>query len=435
MTAVLICILALAALLVAWLMPGFSPRVPGLRLEELLLALVLGGATLVAERYTIHVYYHTKVTLTTVPLFVMAVLLPPPLTALVAGLTALIEAVRGRKQTGSLPSDIATYSGRWVIIGLVGGMIAHLPARGDAWEAAVLFVAAAAMWAIDMVTSGLELAPMSGEAPSLAIRASIREVGAIEAVQYLLGILGAVVVSYKPWTLALLPLPTIACYIAFKNVKELQHGTRFLLESMADAVDLRDPYTGGHSRRVTAFCGQILDELGLHGPDVDLIIAAARVHDIGKIGIPDYILNKPDKLTAEEWAIMETHPVRGAELLARYPDFARGRAIVRGHHERWDGTGYPDRLAGPDIPFGARLLAVADAFDAMTSDRPYREGMSVSRAAEILYGGRGREWDADIVEAFLRTITDQLPRTQIDEWDRSARREPLPARPSAARPA
>jgi HD-GYP domain-containing protein (c-di-GMP phosphodiesterase class II) len=177
---------------------------------------------------------------------------------------------------------------------------------------------------------------------------------------------------------------------------------------MADAVDLRDPYTGGHSRRVAEYCAGILRKLELAGPEVDLIIAAARVHDIGKIGVPDEILNKPGRFTDEERAIMETHPDRGADLLARYPDFARGVDIVRHHHESWDGAGYPSKLAGYAIPFGARVIAVADSYDAMTSDRPYRRGMTPTRAVQILREGCGGQWDATIVEAFLRSIADQL---------------------------
>ena len=105
---------------------------------------------------------------------------------------------------------------------------------------------------------------------------------------------------------------------------------------------------------------------------------------------------------------MKTHPQRGAELLARYPDFARGVEIVRHHHERWDGKGYPAGLAGFEIPFGARVIAVADSFDAMTSDRPYRRGMPPETAAQILRDGRGQQWDAQLVDAFLESIADEL---------------------------
>ncbi len=216
-----------------------------------------------------------------------------------------------------------------------------------------------------------------------------------EGIQYLLGILGALAAEQHTWAVVLLIIPCAIVYMAFKRSKELQNSTRSILESMADAVDLRDPYTGGHSRRVADYCAGIFRQLGLVGPEVELIIAAARVHDIGKIGVPDHILNKPDKLTAEERAIMETHPDRGADLLLRYPDFLRGVEIVRHHHESWNGTGYPSKLAGYAIPFGARVIAVADSYDAMTSDRPYRRGMTSERAVQILREGRGEQWDCN----------------------------------------
>jgi HD-GYP domain-containing protein (c-di-GMP phosphodiesterase class II) len=210
------------------------------------------------------------------------------------------------------------------------------------------------------------------------------------------------------WALALLVLPILFVHSAYKNTKEMHSSTRSLLESIADTVDLRDPYTGGHSRRVTELCQGILQALPLTGPEAGLILAAARVHDIGKIAIPDGILNKPGRLEPDERAIMESHSMRGAEFLARYPDFTRGVDIVRHHHENWNGTGYPDGLAGTDIPLGSRVIAVADSFDAMTTDRPYRKGMSIHQAVQILCEGRGKQWDATVVDAFLISIAPQM---------------------------
>ena len=202
-------------------------------------------------------------------------------------------------------------------------------------------------------------------------------------------------------------------YLAFRSATEMHASTRFILESMADTVDLRDPYTGGHSRRVAEQVAAVLRTVQVIGPEVDLILSAARIHDIGKIGVPDYILNKTGRLTADERAVMETHADRGAELLMRYPDFARGAAIVRHHHEHWDGNGYPHHLKGTAIPFGARVIAVVDAYDAMTTERPYRKAMSVDRAVAILRQGRGSQWDPQIVDAFLRTIGEQLERPPV----------------------
>jgi HD-GYP domain-containing protein (c-di-GMP phosphodiesterase class II) len=213
----------------------------------------------------------------------------------------------------------------------------------------------------------------------------------------------------QAWSLVLWVLPLCIVHQSFKHAKEMHDGTSKLLESMADAVDLRDPYTGGHSRRVTEYSLCILREMNMTGPEVDLIRSAARVHDIGKIGIPDHILNKPGRLTDEEKTIMDSHPGRGADLLARYRDFVRGMDIVRHHHERWDGEGYSDRLKGLDIPFGARVVAVADSFDAMTSDRPYRPGMPIDKAAYILRDGRGQQWEPAIIDAFLHYLEQEYP--------------------------
>ena len=146
----------------------------------------------------------------------------------------------------------------------------------------------------------------------------------------------------------------------------------------------------------------------MHGPEKDLIVLAARIHDIGKIGVPDSVLHKSGSLTVEERRLMEMHPEYGANLLVRYPDFSRGVEIVLHHHECWDGTGYPHRLSGPEIPFGARVIAVADSFDAMTSDRPYRRAMRPDTAAAILREGRGSQWDPAVVDAFLRSAASDL---------------------------
>jgi putative nucleotidyltransferase with HDIG domain len=209
---------------------------------------------------------------------------------------------------------------------------------------------------------------------------------------------------------ALLFLPTALVYLAFRSSKEMREGTRQVLESMADYVDLRDPYTGGHSRRVMELTAGILSEMPKDGPEAQLIIAAARVHDIGKIAVPDDVLRKAGKLSSEERLIMRSHAERGAELLMRYPDFARVVDIVRHHHERWDEDGYPHRLKGKEIPLGARIIAVADSFDAITSDRPYRRALSRDKAASILIQGRAKQWDPTIVDAFLRSIAHQLHR-------------------------
>jgi HD-GYP domain-containing protein (c-di-GMP phosphodiesterase class II) len=160
-----------------------------------------------------------------------------------------------------------------------------------------------------------------------------------------------------------------------------------------------------HSDRVTDLCVSTLDALGIKGPDAGSVVAAARAHDIGKIGIPAEILMKPAPLTDEEWTLIETHPQRGANALMTCPQLKNIADLVRCHHERWDGDGYPGGLHGEEIPFGARLIAVCDSFDAMVTDRPYRRALSVQLATDILRQGQGSQWDPIIVDVFLRAVS------------------------------
>jgi HD-GYP domain-containing protein (c-di-GMP phosphodiesterase class II) len=146
----------------------------------------------------------------------------------------------------------------------------------------------------------------------------------------------------------------------------------------------------------------LAEELGLPGEQRQLLRAAAALHDIGKIGIDDLILRKPGRLSEAEFSQMKTHVTRGSEIIQMIPGLAWALPVVRGHHERWDGSGYPDRLKGEDIPLTARVVAVADAFDAMTSDRPYRRGMPANAAFAELVAGSGKQFDPKCVEAFVR---------------------------------
>jgi HD-GYP domain-containing protein (c-di-GMP phosphodiesterase class II) len=171
--------------------------------------------------------------------------------------------------------------------------------------------------------------------------------------------------------------------------------------ALAQAVEMRDSYTGDHTHRVTSYSLILAEELGLPADQRKLLRAAAALHDIGKIGVDDEILRKPGKLSEVEFTQMKRHVTRGSEIIQMIPGLAWALPVVRGHHERWDGTGYPDRLKGEQIPLTARVVAVADAFDAMTSDRPYRRGMASSIAFAELQAGAGKQFDPRCVEAFL----------------------------------
>lgn len=394
------------------------------------LAIILTAAIILAQLYPIHVSRGFKISMVTVPLYLLTVLTPPPLAATGAAIALLIGEIAQYSVKGQYPSDIATAVGRWTILVLIAGRVAHmamppvhpvtilgmvaLPLAAPLTRLPLL-LAAGILFCGDMLTVALEIGPVVGEAPHRVVRMVLREGSMPEAVQYLAGLLGALAAMDDAWAIVLLAVPALLMRRLLKYTMEMHDQTRTLLESMADAVDLRDPYTGGHSRRVTAYSEAILRALEISGPEVSLIMAAARVHDIGKIAIPDSILNKPDRLTDEERAVMESHPQRGADFLARYADFRRGISIVLSHHERIDGKGYPQGLHGEDIPFGARVIAVADGFDAMTSDRPYRKGMPHQKAASILTDGRGTQWDSAIVDAFVTQVVPTLQRPEEPE--------------------
>jgi putative nucleotidyltransferase with HDIG domain len=193
---------------------------------------------------------------------------------------------------------------------------------------------------------------------------------------------------------------------------------------LAQAVELRDDYTGNHTQRVTRYATMLGEKLELADDQLELIKIGGPLHDIGKIGIDDAILRKPGRLTPAEYEVMKTHTTKGAEILASVPEMGPIIPIVRSHHERWDGAGYPDGLAGDDIPLLARIVAVADAFDAMTSNRPYHEnkkGRPPAWAFAEVERQLGKQFDPAVGGAFLalreeivRAMAELLPGVDLE---------------------
>lgn len=176
-----------------------------------------------------------------------------------------------------------------------------------------------------------------------------------------------------------------------------------MVTSLAGAIDAKDTYTKGHSTSVSRYSEALARALNLPEAEVERISLGALLHDVGKIGIPENVLKKPTNLSEEEWEIMKQHPVIGAEKVLMPNEALRDLIpIVKYHHERWDGTGYPEQLKGEDIPFSARIVSVADAYHALISDRPYRKGLGVERACEILKMGAGIQWDRNLVRQFIQ---------------------------------
>jgi putative two-component system response regulator len=188
-----------------------------------------------------------------------------------------------------------------------------------------------------------------------------------------------------------------------RRTRELERAQLEVLERLAAAGEFRDDDTGRHTQRVGEMAVRLGSALGLEEDTLDMLRWTAPLHDVGKIGIPDRILLKHGALTAEEWAVMRSHTTIGAAILAGggSPMIRMAERIARSHHERWDGDGYPDGLAGDAIPLEARVVAIADMFDAVTHRRPYREALPMDRVVAMLHEQRGQHFDPDVLDAFL----------------------------------
>ncbi len=190
-------------------------------------------------------------------------------------------------------------------------------------------------------------------------------------------------------------------------VTQLQTTYVSTLRSLISIIEAKDAYTRGHTERVAAYAIALANRMGVSEEDLRHIMFGALMHDIGKMGVLDEIVKKPGALTEEEWELMRAHPVVGARIVEKMEFLTGTVAIVRHHHEKWNGGGYPDGLRGRDIPFGARILTVADSFDAMTTDRPYRKALSLEEALNRLKEASGEQFDPELVEVFTRYIRDR----------------------------
>ena len=388
-----------------------SVQWPDIPSQEYLLAFLFTIFMIFADRYPIHLLRGTKLALINLPIFLSTALLSVPLAIISTGIGLLTANFLGRAERGLLLRDIVSTVGQWMLTVYVGYQIVHLDRLGlqtHLTRLELLLLCAFSFLLIDFVVFSISQASIYGEPFIAILKAVVREGFSLEVIQYLIAIPGILAADEDLWSLVLLIVPISITYSAFKNIKETRFETVQILNDMADTVDLRDTYTGGHSKQVADLVHQTLIQLKISGPEATLIEIAARLHDIGKIGIPDRILLKPGKLLPEEMAIMRTHSQKGAELISKYKDFSRGAEMIMYHHERWDGQGYPAGLKGHEIPFGARIIAVADSFESMTSDRPYRKALSIHEAIQILLEGRGQQWDPNVVNAFVDLVISQM---------------------------
>lgn len=200
------------------------------------------------------------------------------------------------------------------------------------------------------------------------------------------------------------------CAAALDNFRlhhSLEESYDEAIDMLAQVAEFKDSATGAHIQRMQEYTHRVALEIGCSEDEANMYAKASRLHDVGKVGIPDSILRKPGKLTPEEYAVMKRHTRIGDTVLARSPTLALARVMAKSHHERWDGTGYPEGLAGTDIPLAARIVAVADVFDALVSERPYKGPWQAEKAVEVIEQGEGVHFDPQVAKAFLRLFREK----------------------------
>ncbi len=380
----------------------------------LMTILVVLGA--VANHFPVELTARFKTNAATAVHFAMVLLFPGPQAIALVGVSVLIGnatlALRrngeGRRRRGlydtlfnTAQMMVAAAAAATVLSGF------RYPALALPPDVVGIPLAAIAMYLVNTGAVALLVGLHSRRSPVEIWRRTQRIDVASEAALYLIGFSTAIVATTSPLAPLAMVIPGGVVYLATKRAVELNEQTIRAVEAMADMVDKRDRYTAEHSRRVAANASMIAPAMGLSAEDVATIRLAARVHDLGKIALPDSVLRKEGKLTAEEFALMKEHPRHGYEILARFPQYRKGREMVLAHHERVDGRGYPRGVPGDRIPLGAQIIAVADALDAMTSDRPYRAAYPLHQAMTELRLGRGTQWSAAVVDTLDRLLKNE----------------------------
>lgn len=384
---------------------------PDLTREVIIAIIVLGTVSLILELgIDFPLLISGSTSFSTVSYMAMIFLLPFPIPPIIGGIVIFLSDLRGRKSWIHLVFNSSNY----ILTFGVSSLIWHLYSDGRTLQTIPRsLVPLLVISAIIIVFYALNVFTLNGYL-AIANRRPVSYIWVTQDLDFLLpyisleviGVLVAVVWSIVPSVIPLLIVPAVTTYIAFETIQRLQRQTQEAMLAMADAIDARDPYTAEHSRRVASLARRIAEVQGLRLREVERIELAARVHDIGKIGISNTTLHKEGPLSENEWSEMQQHPLIGEELLRPYRQFRHEVAMVRSHHERWDGGGYPDGLRGQAIPIGARVISVADTFDAMTSDRPYRPALNRSTAVAEIQRNALSQFDPQVVASFLQVMEE-----------------------------
>jgi putative nucleotidyltransferase with HDIG domain len=395
----------------------FALVTAGYRIHELPAVAALAALAFAADYGSIRLRPNLEVTIASLVCVFAAVVVGPLAGAVVAAVGLLRDLPR--RDTAQPILRWATWTSKRVIAtvsaGLTAGAVMAVGGRGFLG----LFAAVAAAFVVETVVgeSLALVAPAIRQTSSM--RATLRYVVAGDLVSVPLHVPTVAVLAYvyltiSPWSVALFALPALAAQRLLLLYRQQREATDALGEANARlasanlsfatalvaTLDARDRYTAGHSTAVAIYARDIAARMGLSPREQELVHLCGLVHDVGKIGLPASVLEKPGALTLEERRQMERHSVIGEEILRNVDDYGEIAGIVRSHHERVDGTGYPDRLVGDEIPPLARIIAVADAYNAMTSDRPYRDAMP-SRVARLrLAQAVESQFDTSVVAAF-----------------------------------
>jgi putative nucleotidyltransferase with HDIG domain len=344
-------------------------------------------------------------------ILIAAILVLPPQWAILV--VALAFAIGNRATWYKRIYNVAQLSVTAAAAALVWRVLGGSATPGDVYSAPGMAIAALTYFSVNTTFTSSIVSLASGLPIRITLWRSHRHTWQTSLGMVFIGVLIAVLWSSSPWTIALAAVPLTAIFFAFRNTISLQTHTIDALFNLADILDARDPYTHGHSLRVGQYAEKLALAMGLSGDEAHLIFLAGRLHDIGKCAIRNEVLLKPGALTEEEREHMCIHPEVGSSMLASFSLFSECARYVRAHHERWDGNGYPDKLAGENIPLGARIIAVADTFDAMTTTRPYRKALPLAEARKRLKEGAGTQWDARAIAVFLRLLeTTPLGQTE-----------------------
>lgn len=407
-----------AAALTVWSIPGERASIAaalGLTSARDVAITLLGMAAIIAAGlYPICLGNKVRVSIGGAIIFATALLMPPLRTiAMVIPSVALYTTLNARKERWPVYYPVFNIAQLSLTAG-VTSLLFHRLDMGTGLQLASLAGMghlAAAVASYFLLNSG-QVATMSalvqGRSAWALWRAMNRRMWPRSLALLVLGIAIAALYLLAPAAVLLLAVPLYVIHQAYSHAMKVETQARHTLEALADVIDKRDPYTFAHSQRVAEYARRTAHRLGLPEEAQEAVALAARVHDVGKIGVADALLKSPARLSPGELEEIRRHTLIGAEIVSRLEDYAQSQEAILYHHERWDGSG-AHRLARESIPMGARIIAVADAYDAMTSDRPYRQALSREAAWAELERARGTQFDPVVVEALIEVVQSLEP--------------------------